>query len=60
VVEKEKTVHFKMVTLDELLQKEEENQYQQTLNELFPEIFIIEEMENNQFSIYEVVWEKTQ
>ena len=60
VVEKEKTAHFKMVTLDELLQKEEENQYQQTLNELFPKIFIIEEMENNQLSIYEVVWEKTQ
>lgn len=60
VVEKEKTTSFKMVTLDELLQKEEENQYKQTLNELFPKIFILEEIENNQFSIYEVVWEKTQ
>ena len=60
VVEKEKTTSFKMVTLDELLQKEEENQYQQTLNELFPKIFILEEIESNQFSVYEVVWEKTQ
>lgn len=60
VVEKEKTTSFKMVTLDELLQKEEENQYKQTLNELFPKIFILEEIENNEFSIYEVVWEKTQ
>lgn len=59
VVEKEKTTSFKIVTLNELLQKEEENQYKQTLNELFPKIFILEEIENNQFSIYEVVWEKT-
>lgn len=59
VVEKDKLTSFKMVTLDELLQKEEETKYKQTLNELFPKIFIIEEIENNQFSIYEVVWEKT-
>ena len=60
VVEKEKAASLKMITLDEILRKEEEAQYKQTINELFPKIFIIEEIESNQFSIYEVVWEKTQ
>ena len=60
VVEQEKIADFKMITLDEILKKEEEAQYKQTINDLFPKIFIIEEIESNQFSIYEVVWEKTQ
>lgn len=49
-----------MITLDEILRKEEESQYKQTINDLYPNLFVIEEIENNQFSIYEVVWEKTQ
>lgn len=60
VVEKEKAANFKMITLDEILRKEEESQYKQSINDLFPNLFVIEETENNQFSIYEVVWEKTQ
>lgn len=60
VVGKEKAANFKMITLDEILRKEEESQYKQTINDLFPNLFVIEETENNQFSIYEVVWEKTQ
>ena len=60
VVEKEKAASLKLITLDEILKKEEEAQYKQTINELFPNLFVIEEIENNQFSIYEVVWEKTQ
>jgi hypothetical protein len=60
VVEKDKVANLKLITLDEILKKEEEAQYKQTINELFPNLFVIEEIENNQFSIYEVVWEKTQ
>ena len=60
VVEKDKVASFKMITLDEILKKEEETQYKQTINDLYPNLFIMEEIENNQFSIYEVVWEKTQ
>ncbi|WP_396173827.1 hypothetical protein [Flavobacterium sp.] len=43
-----------------MITKDKEAQYKQTINELFPNLFVIEEIENNQFSIYEVVWEKTQ
>ena len=60
VVDKDKVATFKMITLDEILKKEEETQYKQTINDLYPNLFIIEEIEDNQFSIYEVVWEKTQ
>ena len=60
VVDKDKVATFKMITLDEILKKEEETQYKQTINDLYPNLFIMEEIENNQFSIYEVVWEKTQ
>lgn len=60
VVEKDKVASFKMITLDEILKKEEETQYKQTINDLYPNLFIMEEIENNQFSIYEVVWEKMQ
>lgn len=59
VVEKDKVASFKMITLNEILKKEEETQYKQTINDLYPNLFIMEEIENNQFSIYEVVWEKT-
>lgn len=60
VVEKGKVASFKMITLDEILKKEEETQYKQAINDLYPNLFIMEEIENNQFSIYEVVWEKKQ
>ena len=60
VVDKDKVATFKMITLEEMLKKEEETQYKQTINDLYPNLFIIEEIEDNQFSIYEVVWEKTQ
>ena len=60
VVDKDKVATFKMITLEEILKKEEETQYKQTINDLYPNLFIMEEIENNQFSIYEVVWEKTQ
>lgn len=58
VVEKDKVANFKMVTIDEILRKEEETEYKQTINELFPNLFILEEIEDNQFTAYEIVWEK--
>lgn len=50
---------YKMITLDELLSREEEAEFKKNINELFPKIYIIEPYENGQYAKYEVVWEKT-
>ena len=51
VVEKDKVASFKMITLEEILKKEEETQYKQTINDLYPNLFIIEEIENRNAAI---------
>jgi hypothetical protein len=50
---------YKMITLDELLSREEEEEFKKNINQLFPKIYIIEPYENGQYAKYEVVWEKT-
>ncbi|MDP2161189.1 MAG: hypothetical protein Q8K02_11940 [Flavobacterium sp.] len=50
---------YKIITLDELLTREEEAEFKKNINELFSKIYIIEPYENGQYAKYEVVWEKT-
>ena len=52
--------NYKMITLDEMISKEEEEEIKKDINELFPKIYIIEAIENGQYAKYEVVWEKLQ
>lgn len=52
--------NYKMVTLDEIISREEEEKFQKNINELFPKIYIIEAIDNGQYAKYEVVWEKLQ
>lgn len=52
--------NYKMVTLDEMISKEEEAEFKKDINQLFPKIYIIEAIENGQYAKYEVVWEKLQ
>lgn len=52
--------NYKMITLDEMISKEEETEFKKDINELFPKIYIIEAIENGQYAKYEVVWEKLQ
>lgn len=52
--------NYKMITLDEMISKEEEAEFKKDLNELFPKIYMIEAIENGQYAKYEVVWEKLQ
>ncbi|UPQ80588.1 hypothetical protein M0M57_07045 [Flavobacterium azooxidireducens] len=52
--------NYKMITLDEMISKEEESEFKKDINQLFPKIYIIEAIENGQYAKYEVVWEKLQ
>jgi hypothetical protein len=49
-----------MITLDEMISREEEEKFTKNINQLFPKIYIIEAIENGQYAKYEVVWEKLQ
>jgi hypothetical protein len=51
---------YKMITLDEMISREEEEKFTKNINQLFPKIYIIEAIENGQYAKYEVVWEKLQ
>ncbi|MCB0442765.1 MAG: hypothetical protein KDC50_01800 [Flavobacterium sp.] len=51
---------YKMITLDEMISREEEEKFRKDINQLFPKIYIIEAIENGQYAKYEVVWEKLQ
>ena len=51
---------YKMITLDEMITREEEAEFKKDLNQLFPKIYILEAIENGQYAKYEVVWEKLQ
>lgn len=51
---------YKIVTMEDLLAKEEEMEFKKNINELFPEIYLLEAIENNQYAKYEIVWEKVQ
>lgn len=51
---------YKMVTMQDLLAKEEEMEFKKDINALFPEIYLLESIENNQYAKYEIVWEKVQ
>lgn len=59
-VEGSAIANYKMITLDEMISKEEEAEFKKDINELFPKIYIIEAIENGQYAKYEVVWEKLQ
>lgn len=48
------------VTIDEILSKEEENEFKKDINELFPKLYVIESHDDGQYGKYEVIWEKTQ
>ncbi len=52
--------NYKMITLDEIISREEEAEFKKNINELFPTIYIIEAIENGLYAKYEVVWEKLQ
>lgn len=51
---------YKIVTIEEILAWEEEMEFKQNINELFPKIYLLESIENGQYAKYEVVWEKVQ
>ena len=51
---------YKIVTIEEILAREEEMEFKQNINELFPKIYLLESIENGQYAKYEVVWEKVQ
>lgn len=51
---------YKMITLDEMITREEEAEFKKDINQLFPKIYILEAIENGQYAKYEVVWEKLQ
>ncbi len=51
---------YKIVTMQDLLAKEEEMEFKKDINALFPEIYLLESIENNQYAKYEIVWEKVQ
>ena len=51
---------YKIVTIEEILAREEEMEFKQNINELFPKIYLLEAIENGQYAKYEVVWEKVQ
>ena len=51
---------YKMITLDEMISREEEEKFKKDINQLFPKIYIIEAIENGQYAKYEVIWEKLQ
>lgn len=52
--------NYNMITLDEIISREEEAEFKKNINELFPTIYIIEAIENGLYAKYEVVWEKVQ
>jgi hypothetical protein len=52
--------NYKMMTMDELISREEEEKFKKDINQLFPKIYILEAIENGQYAKYEVVWEKLQ
>jgi hypothetical protein len=52
--------NYKMITLDEIISREEEAEFKKDINQLFPKIYIIEAIENGQYAKYEVIWEKLQ
>jgi hypothetical protein len=51
---------YKIVTMEDILAKEEEMEFKKNINELFPAIYLLEAIENNQYAKYEIVWEKVQ
>lgn len=52
--------NYKMMTMDELISREEEEKFKKDINQLFSKIYILEAIENGQYAKYEVVWEKLQ
>ena len=59
-VEASELSSYKIVTMEDLLAKEEEMEFKKNINELFPEIYLLEAIENNQYAKYGIVWEKVQ
>lgn len=51
--------NYKMITLDEMILKEEETEFKKDINQLFPSIFVIEAIEDGKYAKYQVVWEKS-
>lgn len=59
-VDSSAAANYNMITLDEIIFREEEAEFKKNINELFPKIYIIEAIENGLYAKYEVVWEKAQ
>ena len=58
-LENTKAATLKTITIPEILEAVEKAEFKKNINELFPNLYIIEKLDDTQWAKYKVIWEKT-